>query len=93
MLFKIIWSIDAIAAVIVLYFFFIGLADGTVSNKNMGLWMAIVGGLIIIMAGSVWLKSNNYDVFAMLLLLVLTLPALFYLIYMLIAILGGGRWN
>jgi len=93
MTFKIFWAIDAVASLIMLYFFFVGLADGTVSSRNAGLWMAIVLALVVIMGGSVWLKLNGYNFPAFGLLLILFLPSMFFLLYLLIVLFGGGRMN
>lgn len=93
MAFKIFWLIDATAALIILYFFFIGLADGTVSSRNAGLWTMIVLALAGILGGSIWCKTHGYSLPAYGLLLILVLPALFYLLYFLIVAFGGGRMN
>ena len=93
MTFKIFWAIDAVASLIILYFFFVGLADGTVSSRNAGLWMAIVLALVVIMGGSVWLKLNGYNFPAFGLLLILFLPSMLLLLYLLIVLFGGGRMN
>jgi len=93
MAFKIFWSIDAMASLVILYFFFIGLADGTVSARNAGLWTIIVLALAGILGGSIWFKSHGYSLPAFGLLLILLLPALFYLLYFLIVAFGGGRMN
>lgn len=92
-LFKIIWTIDALASFIVFCFFFIGLGDGSVSSRNMGLWMIIVSALGAIMLGSIWLRNHQHITLAFALLSILAIPALLYLIYMLIAMFGAGRWN
>lgn len=92
-LFKVLWGIDAMAALIVLYFFFVGISDGTVSVTNIGLWTLIVGAVVIIMLGSIWLRHHGHNGLGVALLCVLALPALFYLIYIVAAILGNGRWN
>ena len=53
--FWILWGIDAVLSLVVLYFFFVGLADGSVSSFNMGLWLMILIGIGAIMLGSLWL--------------------------------------
>ncbi|MEO6000896.1 MAG: hypothetical protein ABIN89_28885 [Chitinophagaceae bacterium] len=91
--FKIFWSIDAIASLIILYFFVDGLLDGTVSSFNMGIWLALVFGVVVIMLGSIWLRIHQLPGFAIALLLVLAIPALLYLTFILIMMFGNGRWN
>ena len=84
---------DAIVALIIFYFFFIGIGDGTVSSFNIVLWLAIVVALTAILWGSLWLRSNNHPTLALLTLLVLAVPSLLFVLYFLIAIAGNGRWN
>jgi hypothetical protein len=93
MWFKIIWAIDAVAAFGVLYFFVAGLGDGTVSSANIILWLGILASIFIIMYGSLWLKKRRQRVFALLLLLVLAVPALLYLLFISMALFGNQRWN
>ncbi len=60
-LFKILWAIDALASLGVVYFFVVGLADGIVSSNNMGLWLMILFALTGIMMGSIWLKTHQHN--------------------------------
>jgi len=87
------WGIDAAVAVIVVCFFFIGLADGSVSSFNIGLWLMILSGLVGIMGGSLWLKSMGRSGLAMFLLLILAVPALLYALFLAVVLIGRPRWN
>ncbi len=40
MKFKILWGIDAVIALVFVYFFVVGLGDGSVSSFNMRLWLS-----------------------------------------------------
>src|SRR5262245_17838868 len=55
-LFWTLFSIDAVVAAIVLFFFFAGLGDGTVSSYNIVLWLAILGVLAAVIGGGLLLK-------------------------------------
>ena len=91
--FRTLWGFDALLSLIVLYFFFVGLADGSVSSFNMGLWLlilAIVGG---VMLGSLWMKSNNYLSLAKIILGIFAVPGLLYGLFIVIMMTGNGRWN
>lgn len=92
-LFKVVWGINAVVSMIILYFFFIGLADGTVNERNGGLWFMTVAALAAIMLGSVWLRSHGHAALAMLLLLVLAVPAILFVLYFGLAIITKARWN
>ncbi len=45
MTFWLLWSFDALIADIIVYFFVSGLARGSVSSFNLGLWLAFLLGL------------------------------------------------
>ncbi|NBB18909.1 osmoprotectant transporter permease [Runella sp. CRIBMP] len=92
-LFWVLWGIDAVISLVVLYFFFIGLVDGSVSSFNMGLWVMILLGIGAIMLGSLWLKSNDYLRIAKIVLGILAVPGLLYALFMLMIIITKPRWN
>lgn len=92
-LFKITWGINAIVAIIILYFFSVGLADGTVSARNMSLWFFLTLALAGILWGSIWLRGHGHSTLAMALLLSLAIPALLFGLYFGIAILKNEKWN
>ena len=87
------WGFDAIIALVVIYFFFIGLADGSVSSFNMGLWLVILLVLAVLMLGSLWLKSHERIGLAKIFLSFLVVPAMLYLLFMVLMIFGKQRWN
>ena len=87
------WGFDALVALVVLYFFFTGLADGSVSSFNMTLWMGILLVVIGIPACSLWLKAQDHFTMAKTLLWIMALPALLYLLFMLIVLITKPRWN
>ncbi len=91
MFFKILWAIDAISTLVILCFLFIGLADGTVNGQNMGLWSLIVIVCAAVLGGSYWLRKHQYPGFAIVVALILVLPALAFLLCMLIGI--NSKWN
>jgi len=92
-LFWVLWGFDALISLVVLYFLFDGLGDGSVSSSNMGLWTFFVLALLAIMGGSLWLKSANHMTLAKLLLWILAVPGLLYLLFLLIVVIGKPRWN
>jgi hypothetical protein len=92
-LFRILLVIDFIVGLIVAYFFFIGLADGTVSLSNIVLWLVILLILTSIIAGGLRLKSSNRLALANLVLAILAIPAFLFVLYFFVAITSGARWN
>lgn len=76
MAFWIPWTIDALAAMVLGFFFFAGLADGSVSSFNIGIWLAMLGGVGAILSGSWWLRSKGRKGPAVALAWLLAVPAL-----------------
>jgi hypothetical protein len=87
------WSIDALIAVVALYFFFVGLADGTVSSFNMGVWMLILFSLTVIVGGSIWLRSTGKHGIAIVLLLLLAIPGVFCGLLLLALVIARPNFN
>jgi vacuolar-type H+-ATPase subunit I/STV1 len=86
-------AVDVVIAIIVLYFFLVGLADGSVSSFNIGLWLLILLGLGSILGGSLWLKTAGHPALAMVLLLILAIPGLLYGLFLLALVIAAPRWN
>jgi len=91
--FRILFGIDALAALVLLYFFVIGLADGSVSSFNIQLWLLILVGVAAILAGGFVLNSKGSRAAANALLAVLAVPATLFALFMLTIILTNPRWN
>jgi hypothetical protein len=87
------WAIDAVIVAIAVFFFLWGLADGSVSAFNSGLWTLLLGGLAAIVGGSLWLKSIGRSGLGTTLLMVLAVPGVLAGLFFLILIVGNPRWN
>jgi len=93
MKFWLLWAIDAVIAAVALFFFLTGLADGSVSSFNMGLWTIILAALAAVVGGSLWIKSTGRTGLAMLLLLILAVPGILFALFLLVVIVSEPRWN
>jgi len=93
MKFWILWVIDALVALGFIYFFVIGLADGSVSSFNIVLWLGILGALAVILGGSFWLKLAGHLWPAIGVLLILAIPAVLALLFFLVVMISNPRWN
>jgi hypothetical protein len=91
--FWMLWGFDAIASLVILYFFVAGLADGSVSSFNMGLWLGIVLVVCGVMVGSLALRSSGRTRLAVAVLLVLALPALLFVLFFGALLITNPRWN
>jgi len=92
-LFRIVWGIDAAISAVVVWFFFLGIANGSVSSFNIGLWSLILFALAAILGGSLWLKKTEHQVLGILLLLVLALPGLLYGVFIVLLLVTNTSWN
>jgi hypothetical protein len=82
------WCVDAVIAAVALYFFFSLAAGGRVGSFNILPWLAILGALAAVVAGSIWLRSIGQHVVALVLLLGLAIPAaLRMLLFLLLLVL------
>lgn len=93
MSFWIAFTVDATVAAVCLWFFILGLADGSVSAVNLGLWLGILAVLALILGGGWWLHHQGHAVWALRLLLVLAIPAALAGVFLLIVLISKPRWN
>jgi hypothetical protein len=89
----ILFGIDLIAAAVLLYFFIIGIGDGSVSSFNMGLWLAMLGGVAAILGGGWMLQAKGHRGAAIGVLLILAIPAFLFGLFLLAVIILQPRWN
>jgi len=82
-----------IVALVGVAFFFIGVADGTVSGFNIVSWTTVLPGLTAIVLGSRVLANRGQLKAACVLAAALALPGLLYALFMVIAVTSGVRWN
>lgn len=87
------WVIAAIVTGIAVYFFFVGLEDGSVSSFNAVLWAGLLAGVFGVTGGSMWLWKTNHPVLAMIVAMVLGIPGLLAGLFMLIVAISPPRWN
>jgi len=92
-IFRILWIIAAIVSLIALFFFVTGLADGTINERNMMLWMAILAICAMALLGGPWLRHHNYPTLGLVITAIVAIPSFLFGMFMLIAILSGSKWN
>ena len=93
MLFRLLWWFDALIAAVVLYFFFAGLADGSVSSFNAGIWAMLLLGVGGVMLGSRALRAAGHHKAATSLVLLLAVPGAFAVLFMVVVLISGPSWN
>ena len=91
--FWILWGFDALIAAVFLFFFFWGLADGSVSSFNIVLWLGILAALAGVLAGSRALRAKGHEGPALGLVLILAIPAMLGVLFFLAVLILQPRWN
>jgi hypothetical protein len=86
-------AFDALVAAGILFFFFWGVSDGTVSSFNIGIWLALLAGTALSFVGGILAYRSGNRVLAILLLLILALPGLAFALFALIVLIAQPRWN
>ena len=82
----------ACTAIAVTYFL-IGLADGTVSSFNLGLWLLLLGGLGMVLWTGHLLRRSGRTGAAIAVLALVAVPGLFAGLLVLIVTVTQPRWN
>lgn len=89
----ILWIFTAIMSIVPVYFFFVGLKDGSITKRNFALWLLILLAVAGVLLGSDWLKDHDRLGMAKGLLALAAVPGVLMLIYFLVAIIGKPKWN
>ncbi|MEM7224117.1 MAG: osmoprotectant transporter permease [Pseudomonadota bacterium] len=92
-IFRILLGIDSIAALAVVYFFVVGLADGSISSFNMQLWIGILFAVAAIIAGGLAARRATKLVLANVVLAMLAVPAALYGVFIGAVVISGTPWN
>lgn len=92
-LFWTLWVIAATVAGVFLYFFLIGLVDGSVSSFNGALWALLLSGVGGTTGGSYWLWSQGRIGWASLLAAFLAVPGVLAVIMLVGILLSDPNWH
>jgi hypothetical protein len=93
LLFRLLLGFNAVCAAVLLYFFFWGLSDGTVSSFNIGSWLAILAVAAALFGAALFLNAQGHSVFANFVLLALALPGFLYGLFILLVIIAQPNWR
>jgi ABC-type spermidine/putrescine transport system permease subunit II len=93
MLYRTLAGLAAITTGTVVFFFVTGLADGSVSSFNIGLWLALLALAIAPLAGGIALHRQGRTGAGRLLLALLAVPAVIGGLVLLVLIVNPPHWN
>ena len=91
--FRFLFGVDVAAAAVIVYFFFVGLADGSVSSFNAGLWMAILAGTAAVLGGGWALNAKGQRGAAIGMLSILAVPAVLFGLFLLLIVITQPNWH
>jgi hypothetical protein len=86
-------GIDVLAALVVVYFFVIGLNDGSVSSFNGELWAGLIAAVAAVVGGGWALSAKGHRGAAVAVLLILAVPAVAYALFLALILITQPRWN
>ena len=69
------WGIDVIVALVFVYFFFVGVADGSVDSFNIVLWLVILCVSAAVVGGSLALRASGRTGLAITLVTIVAVPS------------------
>ena len=92
-LFWLLWTLDAVVALVFVYFFLAGIGDHTVSSFNIVLWLGILAFLAAVLGGSWVLRRKGHGILAYCVLALVAVPALSGAALFAIVVLSGERMN
>jgi hypothetical protein len=84
---------SALTCAVALCFFVIGLADGSVSSFNMGLWLALLAVMGLSLGGGRALRARGRSGLAIAALAVTAVPGLLAALFLLLVLVTQPRWN
>jgi hypothetical protein len=93
LLFRFLFGVDVLAAVAIVYFFFIGIADGSVSSFNIVLWLAILAAVAAVLGGGLALNRRGLRAAANAVLAILAVPTLLYGLFILAIVITQPNWQ
>lgn len=83
----------AVTAGVAVAFFLIGIGDGSVSEFNIAIWLALLGGFGAVLWAGRALRSRGRTVAAILVLAIAAVPGLLYGLFILLVVVTQPRWN
>jgi hypothetical protein len=92
-LFWTLWGTAVTVAGVFLYFFLVGLADGSVSSFNGILWVLLLSGIGVITGGSYWLWRQGRSGWASTLAACLAVPGLLAVMMLIAILLSDPNWQ
>jgi hypothetical protein len=91
--FRILLAIDTLAALVIVYFFIVGIVDGSVSSFNITLWLGILAIVAAVLGGGWMLNKSGQRAAGNVVLAVLAIPGILFGVFMLVVIIAQPNWH
>lgn len=91
--YRVLFVVDCVAALVAVAFFLIGLADGSISSFNLGLWFGLLALIAALVLGARALHRHGRTWLANGLLAVLAAPCAVYVVFIVAILMLQPRWN
>jgi len=88
-----VFALALLTAAVVVVYFFIGLADGSISAFNIGLWSALLVFIGAVLWGGRALRARGRTGAALVVLGLLALPGVAYGLFVLLIVVTQPHWN
>jgi hypothetical protein len=92
-LFKFCWYADWLILLVAVYFFVTGISTATPGSGFGKAWTILFLTMAALLMGSYWLHKNGQTGLATVIAAIPFGAALLYLLFILITVLSGARWN
>ena len=93
MFFKGLLGIDILATLVFCYFFYAGLADGSISEFNSHIWIKLSFAIVAILGGGILFRILRKTVLANIVLSLMAAPAVFFCLFIVLFALSGSEWR
>jgi hypothetical protein len=89
----ILWIFNALIALIPIYFFFVGLGDGSISSRNLGIWLILMLVVAVVLVGPFLLKAAHQMGLAKGLMIVAAIPGILVVLYFIVVMTMNPDWK
>jgi hypothetical protein len=92
-IYRVFLVIASVVALVIVLFFFWGLADGSISSFNLAMWFVALAVAVAVPIIGIQFAKHGHHFVAIVVLGVLALPGLVYGLFLLLVIGSGTSWN
>ena len=92
-IYRVFLAVASVVALVIVTFFFWGLADGSVSSFNFAIWLVALVVAVAVPIFGIQFATRGHHFAAIFVLGILALPGLVYGLFLLLVVGSGTPWN